>query len=485
MLDLIVRGGNVVFPARGTSRADIGIRDGKIVAIADELGVQARSEIDARGKTVMPGVVDSHFHLGIFRPFTQDAEVETGSAVAGGVTTILAYHRAGRNNLFEDITLELPGSYLEIVSQLLQDARGHFRTDYGFNLAPVTKQHIDELPRLVGDHGVTTFKYYMHYRGVDPSSYRPGRGEKEYVFSDTGYDLGHLHDLMREVAELDRAGAAVRVSVHAEHPGIIREHTRATKERLAALADETPLQLYSRSRPPAGERLGITIAGELAGQTGAPLNVLHISGGTALDTVGEGRRRYPTLDVLAEATVHHLALANDTLRSPQAKVNPPIRGVSDRDALWDGVRRGDIQTVVSDHAAIDDAHKGDDIWNAWYGFGGTELLLPTVLTEGHVRRGLPLERLAEVLSLAPARYNGLGRAKGDIAIGFDADLAICDLTVSHAVDHRALHSAQDFSPFDGMSLTGWVDATILRGEIVYQNGQLIGSPSGRYLRRPL
>lgn len=485
MLDLIVRGGTVVFPARGTSRADIGIRDGKIVAIADELEMPARSEVDARGKTVMPGVVDSHFHLGIFRPFAQDAEVETGSAVAGGVTTVLAYHRAGRNNLFEDVTLELPGPYVEIVARLLRDARGHFRTDYGFNLAPVTKQHIDELPRLVGEHGVTTFKYYMHYRGVDPSSYRPGPGEKEYVFSDTAYDLGHLHDLMRQVGELRRAGAPVRVSVHAEHPGIIREHTRATKEQLQAFAGETPLQLYSRSRPATGERLGITIAGELAGQTGSPLNVLHISGGTALDTVKDLRRRYPTLDVLAEATVHHLALANDALHSPQAKVNPPIRGASDREALWEGLRRGHIQTVVSDHAAIDDAHKGDDIWKAWYGFGGTELLLPTLLTEGHLRRGLPLERVAEVLSLAPARYHGLGRTKGDIAVGFDADLAVCDLSASRTVDHRALHSAQDFSPFDGMSLSGWVDVTVLRGEVVYRDGEFIGTPQGRYLHRPL
>lgn len=473
----------MVFPGRGTTKADLGITSGKIAAIGSELAATSHAEIDARGKLVVPGVIDSHFHLGIFRPFAIDAEVESASAAAGGVTTVLAYHRAGRNNLFEDVVPALPGSYVDIFTRLLKGAEGRFWTDYGFHLAPVTKQHVTEIPRLVRELGVTNFKYYMHYRGVDPRHYQAGRDEKEYVFSDTGYDLGHLRDMMQQVASVNRDGTPARVSVHAEHPGIIRDQTRATKEALATLASENALQLYSRSRPPGGERLAIAIVAELAAQTGCPVNVLHISSADALAAVREARRRYASLDLLAETTVHHLGLANDEYGMPDAKVNPPIRTSRDRDELWGAVVRRDVQTVVSDHAAIDSAHKGDDIWSAWYGFGGTEILLPTLLTEGH-RRGVPYERIMELLSLAPARHHGLLGTKGDIAVGYDADLAICDVSTSRVVDHRQLHSAQDFSPFDGMELSGWVETTVLRGAIVYQRDAVVGTPSGHYLKRP-
>jgi dihydropyrimidinase/allantoinase len=140
--------------------------------------------------------------------------------------------------------------------------------------------------------------------------------------------------------------------------------------------------------------------------------------------------------------------------------------------------------VVSDHAAIERRLKGDDIWNAWYGFGGTELLLPGLVTEGHVRRGVPLERIAELVTSAPAKAHGLGKSKGDIAIGYDADLAICDLNTFRKVDHRRLHSAQDFSPFDGVDLTGWVTATILHGKVAYEGGEFKSQPTGKYLERP-
>lgn len=487
--DLAVVGGDVVFPDRGVRRLEIGIAGDRIAAIAERLGAPAARTIDAAGKLVFPGLVDSHVHLGIFRPLAEDAPAETESAVAGGVTTSLIFYRAGRNNLVEDETPELPAGYLALLPELLAESTGAFHCDYGYHIAPVTREHAAEVPALARTHGITGFKYYMHYTGVTPAQYRSGlHPEKEFLFSDVPYDLGYLRRMMERVAEANReapAGAPpARACVHAESPDLIRE---GTEETLAALAsgsepETTPLEAYSRSRPTGGERLGILAAAELAAQAGAPLTVLHASSADALDAVREARTRYPDLDIACEVTVHHLSLAAAETGGWEAKVNPPLRGATDRDALWAGVADGSVQTIASDHAAIARALKAGDVWRAWYGFGGNELLLPAAITEGHLRRGVPLSRIAEALALAPARLHGLDDRKGDIAVGLDADLAICDPQAERTVDHASLHSAQDFSPFDGRALRGWVTTTILRGEVVYEEGRAVGAPRGRHVR---
>ncbi len=487
--DLAVVGGEVVFPGREVRLCDIGISGERIVAIAEHLpGVAART-LDARGKLVFPGLVDSHVHLGIFRPLAEDAPAETASAVAGGVTSSLVFYRAGRQNLVTDETPELPASYLALLPQLLTESAGAFHCDYAYHIAPVTLEHTTEVSMLAREHSVTGFKYYMHYTGVTPEQYGKGlHPDKEFLFSDVPYDLGYLRQLMEQVAKANHdapAGAPrARVCVHAESPALIREGTQVARADLATGGDHapSPLEAYSRSRPTGGERLGILDAAELADQTGAPLTVLHASSADALDAVREARERYPDLDLACEVTVHHLSLAATELEGWEAKVNPPLRASADRDALWAGVADGFVQTIASDHAAISSALKAGDIWQAWYGFGGNELLLPAAFTEGHQHRGVPLPRIAEALALAPARLHGLEGRKGDIGIGLDADLAICDPKTERVVDHRALHSAQDFSPFDGRALRGWVTNTILRGEIVYDEGQPLGTPRGRYLR---
>jgi dihydropyrimidinase/allantoinase len=481
VLDLVIKNGTVVFPNRGVRNADLGVRDGKIVSISEQTSEPARAELDATGKHVFPGVVDSHFHAGIYRPLQQDARSESASAVAGGVTSILIYYRAGRHNLLADTSAAIPAGYGELFPQLLEESSRNFHCDYGYHLAPVTTRHVAEIPELVERYGVRTFKFYMHYRGVDPRQMATPPGEKEILFSDTPYDLGFLQSIMRQVSEVNTEGRGVRVSVHAENPAIIRENMARVRRESGRLG-LNPLEAYSRARPADGERLAILEASELARQTGAPLNVLHVSSATALDTIRQVRREQPGLDIIAEATVHHLTLTTDSLPGPEARVNPPIRSADDREALWVGIRDDSVATVVSDHAAAMSDCKQGDIWEAWYGFGGTELLLPAMITEGHLERGIPLERIAGLLSMNPARIHGVPN-KGDIALGYDADLAVCDVSQRRRVDHRELHSAQDFSPFDGLDLAGWVETTVLRGSIVYQRGQLAGEPIGAYLKR--
>jgi dihydroorotase-like cyclic amidohydrolase len=483
MYNLVIKNGNIVFPGKGVHKADIGINRGIIVCVGEDLGSHGEKVIDANEKFVFPGIVDSHFHMGIFRPLSEDARSESASAVAGGVTTILIYYRAGRNNLISESDPVIPELYSTLYPRVLELSFGSFFSDYGYHIAPVTAAHLEEIPELVQKHGVTTFKYYMHYKGLTPDEFATRKVEKEFLFSDTPYDLGYLNQIMQKVASVNNEVAGVRVNIHAENPAIIRVNTEATMRELSHL-QLNPLEAYSRTRPPSGERLGILEAAEMANQAGCPISILHVSSSLALSTIKQVRAIYPDLNIMAEATVHHLILTTDCNPSAQSKVNPPIRSEDDKEALWRGVIDGTFDTIVSDHAASHSEFKGDNIWKAWYGFGGTELLLPSVITEGFIKRRLPLERIADLLSLSPARFHGLSQKKGDIALGYDADFAICDLSKTKVVDHTKLHSAQDFSPFDGLKLTGWIETTILRGEVVYQNGQVMGEPRGEYIKRP-
>ena len=163
--DVVVAGGTLVIPFVGEVRGDIGIADGRIAAIADELArADADDVIDARGKHVFPGAVDSHYHLGIYRDITEDTESETTSSLVGGVTTVISYFRTGSHYLNRS------GPYREIFPEVLAAVDGHAKVDYGFHLAPMSATHIEEIPWLVDEMGVTSFKYYMFYKGLNLSA---------------------------------------------------------------------------------------------------------------------------------------------------------------------------------------------------------------------------------------------------------------------------------------------------------------------------
>jgi dihydropyrimidinase/allantoinase len=248
-----------------------------------------------------------------------------------------------------------------------------------------------------------------------------------------------------------------------------------------------PLQAYSESRPPLTERLSIHEAGVLADATRVRVNLLHLSSAEAVRAAREVRSLYPELDLRLETTVHHLALTYDMLdgKGLGGKVNPPIRTAADVDALWSAVTDGTIQWVASDHACCLEELKGDELWPALPGFGGTALLYPVLLSEGYHRRRLPLQRIAELASTAPATAFGCHPRKGSIMVGADADLALIDLEREHVVTPELLHSAQDHTPFAGVRVKGWPVRTLLRGETVFAHGESVGSPLGRFVPRPV
>jgi allantoinase len=199
-------------------------------------------------------------------------------------------------------------------------------------------------------------------------------------------------------------------------------------------------------------------------------------------------RVFPHLDVRREVTVGHLLLDCDAPTGVLAKVNPPIRPREDVEFLWQALLSRQLDWVVSDHACCARemkvaAERPDDIWLARSGFGGTEYLLSGVFSEGR-RRGMDYSHMAEVLAWNPARRFGL-RHKGDVAVGFDADLALLDPDRRFTVRASESPSGQGYTPFEGQELTGRVSATFLRGALVYDGARVVGPARGRYLKRPL
>ena len=476
--DTILINGRVVLPGLPEPvDVSIGIRYGRIAAIADEIATsEAEQVIDAKRRVVLPGGVDSHFHIGIYRPVEEDAASETESSLVGGATSVVSYFRTGSHYLNK------VGPYRQILPEVLAKTAGRAHTDYGYHIAPMTSAQLDEIDWLAGEAGVPSFKYYMFYKGLNLSA--SSTDAAAYTMSDS-YDLGHLFAMMEKIAEADaKYGSRGRVSlsIHCESSELIKLFI----ERVRNLG-LPPLETYSKARPPLTERLSIHEAGVLASEARVRVNLLHLSSADAVRAVGEVRRLYPEIDIRAETTLHHLCLTYDMLEGKRlgGKVNPPIRTRADVAALWDAVVDGSIQWIASDHACCLEELKKDDLWPALPGFGGTALLYPVLISEGHLKRGLSLSRVAELVSTNPAKAYGMYPVKGAIAVGADADLAIVDLEKEQEVTPQILHSAQDHTPFQGVKVKGWPTTTILRGKVVFRDGEVVGPASGEFLKRPL
>lgn len=476
--DLVIRGGNVVLPYTGVRKLDIGVRGGRIAAVAETIDSKdTDSVVDASDKYVFPGAIDSHFHIGIFRPFEEDAISESTSAASGGVTTILSYFRTGKNYL------DKTGSYKDIFFELLDLSRGSFLVDYGYHLTMLTDAHIGEMEWLVGECGVSTFKYYMFYKLLNLAGSSPEGSS--YLMVNTPVDLGFLYKYMKELSRVNdvfKEYGRIPLSVHCENPEIIR----VANEEVVNNPSGILMKDYSDARPPWQEELAINEVGVIANQTGCPVNLLHLSSRKAVEAAKDVAGRYPGIDFLLEGTLHHLALSYDMNLDRFAKVNPPVRSPEDVDYLWKSVLEDSLKTVVSDHACITREIKKGDLWTSLPGFGGTSLMFPVLITEGHHKRNLPLERIAELCAANPARYHNLYPKKGAIMVGSDADFAIVDIDKAKEVTLDNLFTAQDFSPEEGMVLKGWPECTIVRGKKVFENGKVVGQLGyGEYVKRPV
>lgn len=460
MFDLIIRNGDVLVPGADPAPLDIAVIAGKVAAImAPGTPAEASHSIDAAGKTVMPGVLDVHVHLGsgndISRPRkATDVETETAAAITGGVTTIIPYLLAAEE-------------HSQIFDGVISLTESASFVDFGYHLIISTEEQLAAVPRYIHEFGVPSFKIFMNNRN--------GEGQR----------LG--------LPDIDDAFLYRLAETSAAHGGMVCPHPEnievAHYLRKAAMAADPDgkggLASWNRVRPPFIEADAVQRAALLSKAAGAPIYIVHTSSAEALEAA-QIAREWGT-DIAIETCPHYLTHDIDWDRGDVGKVNPPLRTAQDREALWQGIADGLIDTVASDHVHRTIAAKDGGIWKASPGGPGLETLLPVMLSEGHHKRALPLQRIVELLCEAPARSMGLWGRKGGIVPGFDADFAIVDLDRSYVLTRDMLKSDAGYSIYQDRSFRGAVTDTIVRGNHVLRDGTVDISKSGigRYQKRTL
>ncbi|WP_199190458.1 amidohydrolase family protein [Nitratireductor sp. StC3] len=447
--DLVLKGGEIVFPGEGVRTGSIGVREGRICAILDAAEkAQGRRVIDCKGRWILPGVIDPHTHIG-FGDKENDWASESRTAALGGVTGLLSFWR-------HDDLGSSTGPWRSA-------AEARSAIDFGLHFGVTSRRHVAELPALAKRFGVTSVKVYLMYKGATGAA----KGFTEV-------DDALLYSALQ-------AGARIKggvVGVHCENTEVIplfREPLKAAgRDDLAAWDEQSPGFLEAENV------FRVAFFGEKAG---CPVNIVHMSSAESLEIVRRLRRPgRPPIHV--ETCIHYLSLTRDSPLGPIGKVNPPLRPQADVDGLWEGVRTGEIATIGSDHVPRKRATKGPDIWSASAGFPGLAQILPVLIEEGHHKRGIAIERLAAAVSRNVATLYSLP-GKGMIAPGYDADFAIVDPDAAVTVRAADYPSHSDYSPYEGMRFRGRVTHTIRRGDLLVEDGVLAGAQgaAGRYLHR--
>ncbi len=445
LYDLILRGGALVTPD-GVACGDIAIADGRIVAVGPELAGTSREEIDAAGLHVFPGVIDAHVHFN-----------EPGRAAWEGFVTGTRALAAGGATAYCDMPLNAHPPTLDAESFHLKHAaaRASSLVDFALwgGLVPGALVYLDDLAAC----GAVGFKAFMSNSGI-----------ADFPAAD---DLT-LYEGMARAARL-----GLPVAVHAENDTITSGLARrAVAEGRVSARD------YLASRPVVAELEAIARAITFAEDTGCRLHVAHVSTGRGVALVAAARTR--GVDVSCETCPHYLVLTDDDLEAlgAVAKCAPPLRPRAEVEALWGALFAGDLPMVASDHSpAPADLKTGDDFFKVWGGVSGCQSTLQLLLTEGYERRGLPLETIAAVTSGYVAARFGLAPAKGGLAAGADADLALVDLTQSAVLRDDDLCYRHRHSPYVGRQLRGRVARTLVRGVTVYRDGKVVSEPIGRLL----
>ncbi len=424
---------------------NIGVRAGRVVAVttAEEYLGPARQQVDAAGRWVIPGAIDTHSHMGELAPEYGDLPglsresnfaYETRGAIAGGVTTALNYAKFGQ------------GSMVQAYEDGLRLAATQTRMNLLFHGYVMNENQLLEVPRAVSA-GVRTFKMFMPYRGAEATALG---------------GIGSLNHSQLERAFATIAAHGCQALVHAEDGDIVEF---CTHEQVAL--GMPSLTSYEKSRPPRAEGDAALSAIYLAEQAGCPLTVVHVS---SLEAI-RARRAVGYGDVTLESCPHYLMLTTESDIGPLGKVAPPIRSRDLAERLSDALVAGEFDFFGSDHNVWPERAKADFVTGR-AGLPGIGLLLPLLLTHAVGQRGLSMERAIAMTSRNAAVRFGL-TGKGRVAVGADADLVILE-EGSHVVRASDLASAVDYSPYEGMELAYWPAATVCGGRLVYQDGVFVG-----------
>ncbi|WP_193370161.1 dihydroorotase [Pelagibius marinus] len=433
--DLIVTGGDVFTPS-GLVSADVAVAEGRIVDIGALDRARADEVFDAKGLTVLPGVIDTQVH---FREpgleHKEDLESGTRAAVMGGVTAVFEMPNTSPATIDE-----------AAINDKLTRAEGRAWCDHAFfaGAAAENAERLGELERLPGVCGV-----------------------KIFMGSSTGSLLVHEdEDLRRILKHVNR-----RVAVHSEDEVRLRERFELIREggKVSQHPEWRDVETAVRST----KRLL-----KLAREAGKRIHVLHVTTAEEVPILAAAK------DIATmEVTPQHLTLAAPYCYEEIgsfAQMNPPIREARHREALWEAVRLGIVDVVGSDHAPHTREEKAAPYPRSPSGMPGVQTLLPLLLD--HMNAGkLTLERLVDLTSAGAQRiYNIAG--KGRIAVGYDGDFTVVDLKAKTHIEQAWLQSKCGWSPFEGKPITGWPMATIIRGHVAMRDGELRGGPTGRPVR---
>ncbi|GBC69930.1 L-hydantoinase [archaeon HR01] len=454
LVDLVLKGGRLVTP-EGIFQGGVAVEDGVIVAVASDANLPPASEIiDCGGKFILPGVIDPHIHIGLHVSLEDDCHTETASAVAGGVTT------AGR-------FVRSLNSYKNFFKEEINVMNNHSYIDIFCHLGIMKMSHVKEIPEYARLFGVTSFKFYGKY-GLELMSYR--ENPPQDVVEQT--DDGLLYLGFVEVAKLGEIGVAC---VHAENYEVIHW----LKEELRR-AGRNDLPSWAEARPwfcEAEYMLKALFFAKVAGNT---LYNVHLSIGEGVKIIEQVMR--DGVRVYAETCPHYLVLTKDSPIKPiYGKISPPLREKRDVEMLWDGIARGIIKTIGSDHVIIP---KTDDLWTSWPGVPGVGTLLPIILSEGVNKGRITLEKVAEICSRNAAKIFGIYPKKGTIQVGSDADLVLVDMNRETVLRAEKLYSKCGWTPYEGMKVKGVPVMTIVRGRKVVEEGAIVEKLGvGKYIPR--
>jgi dihydroorotase len=433
--DLLIRAGTCVLPW-GLEQTSVGVRNGRIAALGVDAQASADATIDATGLHVLPGLIDPHVHL----RDPGDAAVEsiptgTRAAVLGGLTAVF----------------DMPNTQPSITNaEALAWKQGYAEQqawcDMGLYVGG-TRTNIAALPELETGRGVCAVKVFA------------------------GSSTGDL--MVEDDPSLERVMRAGRrpIAYHSED-----EYRLQARKPMFKSGD--PYASHMEWRDEECAFLGTRRLMALARKTGRPAHILHVSTAQELDYLKD-YRDIATVEVL----VNHLTqFAPDVYENLKGfgVMNPPIRGRAHYDAAWAAVRNGIVDTIGSDHAPHAAAAKRKPWPECPAGLTGVQTLVPVMLD--HVNAGrLSLARMVDLMCAGPARVYGVV-GKGRLAAGYDADFTLVDMAAKRTISNDWIASPCGWTPFDGMAVTGWPVGTVIRGQQVMRDGEVVGTPSGRLVR---
>ena len=458
--DTVIRHGTVV-TASDTFKADVGIKNGRIVAMGEAL-TDAGDVVDATGLLVLPGGIDSHVHIsqasGPGIVMADDFASATRAAAFGGNTFVMPYCLQAKGQPLREALKDY---------HALAEQNCHIDHSFHLILSDPTEQVLgQELPALIAD-GYTSLKIFMTYADLALNDFQ-----------------------ILEVLSVARESGAL-VQVHAENYDAIRFLT----DRLERAGNTGPY-FHGKSRPIAVEREATHRAISLAELIDVPIVVVHVSNREAMEEIRRAQMR--GLKISGETCPQYLVLTEDDLKDlgmegAKYVCSPPPRDKASQEACWEGLQQGVFSLFSSDHCPFrydDEAGKLTPRGRTSFrwipnGIPGIETRLPILFSEGVSKGRISLNRFVALTSTNHAQTYGLA-GKGAIAIGYDADIALWDPKRTATLSQANLHHGADYTPYEGMEITGWPVATMLRGRFVVRDGKLTGSKKqGRYVSRAL